>query len=100
MTASTPLLLGFSFAVMGLFSACTDSTQRAFVAKTTPDYERGTAYGMYNAVVGFGIMISGIVGGIIWQTWGPESALFIAEGVVIVGLIVFYVSTKVGRGTV
>jgi predicted MFS family arabinose efflux permease len=85
---------------MGLFSACTDSTQRAFVAKTTPDYERGTAYGMYNAVVGFGIMISGIIGGIIWQNWGPATTLFIAEIVVMIGLIVFYASTKVGRGEV
>lgn len=100
MTASTPLLLGFAFAVMGLFSACTDSTQRAFVAKTTPEYERGTAYGMYNAIVGFGIMISGIVGGILWQNWGPTNALFMAEIVVIVGLIVFYISTKIGKGEV
>jgi MFS family permease len=100
MTSTTPLTLGFAFAVMGLFSACTDSTQRAFVAKTTPEYERGTAYGMYNAVVGFGIMISGILGGIIWQSWGPTTALLIAEAVVVVGLIVFYASTKVGRGNI
>ncbi len=96
-TSSTPLTLGFSFAIMGLFSACTDSTQRAFVAKTTPEYERGTAYGMYNAIVGFGVMISGIVGGYLWQAFGPTSALFAAEAVVIIGLVVFYASTKVGR---
>lgn len=100
MTASTPLLLGFSFVVMGLFSACTDATQRAFVAKTTPEYERGTAYGMYNAIVGFGIMISGIIGGYLWQVFGPETALLTAEGAVILGIIVFYVGTKVGRGEV
>lgn len=100
MTSSTPLTLGFSFAVMGLFSACTDATQRAFVAKTTPEYERGTAYGMYNAIVGFGIMISGIIGGWLWQAFSPTVALFTAEVVVIVGLIIFYASTKVGRGEV
>jgi MFS family permease len=79
MTSSTPLTLGFSFAVMGIFSACTDASQRAFVAKHTPDFERGTAYGMYNAVVGFGVMISGILGGYLWQAFGPTSALFAAE---------------------
>jgi MFS family permease len=100
MMSDTAFTLAASFAVMGLFSACTDSTQRAFVAKTTPDYERGTAYGMYNAIVGFGVMFSGIIGGSIWQAWGPTSALFAAECVVVVGLVVFYVSTQVGRGEV
>lgn len=95
-TASTPLLLGFSFAVMGLFSACTDATQRAFVAKTTPEYERGTAFGLYNAVVGFGVMISGILGGYIWQAFSPEAALFAALVVVLVGIVVFYVGTRIG----
>jgi MFS family permease len=100
MMSDTAFTLAASFAVMGLFSACTDSTQRAFVAKTTPDYERGTAYGMYNAIVGFGVMFSGIIGGSIWQAWGPTAALFAAECVVVVGLVVFYVSTQVGRGEV
>ena len=97
MMASSPIVLGLAFVVMGLFVACTDSAQRTFVARTTPEYERGTAYGMYNAVVGFGIMISGIVGGYLWQAFGPMSALIAAETVVVIGLVVFYVSTRVGR---
>jgi predicted MFS family arabinose efflux permease len=64
------------------------------VAKHTPDFERGTAYGMYNAVVGFGVMISGILGGYLWQAFGPTSALFAAEAVVIVGLVVFWMGMR------
>lgn len=100
MIAATPFALALSFAALGLSSACTDAAQRAFVAKTTPDYERGTAYGMYNAVVGFGVMFSGILGGYAWQHWGPAYALLGAEAVVILALVVFYVSTRAGRGVV
>ncbi|MBP6858277.1 MAG: MFS transporter [Candidatus Pacebacteria bacterium] len=100
MIAATPLALALSFATLGLSSACTDAAQRAFVAKTTPDYERGTAYGMYNAVTGFGVMFSGIIGGFMWQHWSPMTALACAVAIVMVGLIVFYASTRVGRGVV
>ncbi len=100
MVAATPLTLALSFAALGLSSACTDAAQRAFVAKTTPDYERGTAYGMYNAIVGFGVMFSGIIGGFMWQHWDPTTALSAAVAVTMVGLVVFYVSTRAGRGVV
>jgi MFS family permease len=80
---------------MGIFSACTDSTQRAHVAKHVPEFERGTAYGLLNGAIGFGAMISGIVGGLIWQNWGAEYALIISGMIVAVGLIMFGISKRV-----
>ena len=97
MLAQTIPTLVISFIAFGIFSACTDSTQRAFVAKATPESERGTAYGVFNAVVGFGVMFAGILGGFLWQHSGPITALFVAEGFVLIGLILFFVSSKVGR---
>lgn len=95
--AQTIPTLVIAFITFGIFSACTDSTQRAFVAKATPESERGTAYGVFNAVVGFGVMFAGIFGGFMWQHYGPTTALFASEAFVIVGLILFFISSKVGR---
>ncbi len=95
--AQTIPTLVIAFITFGIFSACTDSTQRAFVAKATPESERGTAYGMFNAVVGFGVMFAGIIGGYLWQHFGALTSLFVAEGFVLVGLILFFVSSKVGK---
>lgn len=95
--AATPFALGAFFGIMGIFSACTDSTQRAHVAKHAPDYERGTAYGLLNAAIGFGAMISGIVGGYIWQHYGADKALMLAGAVVTVGLLIFETSRRVRR---
>ncbi len=95
--ASTPFVLGIFYAIMGTFSACTDSTQRAHVAKHAPEYERGTAYGLLNGALGFGAMISGIVGGYVWQHWGANQALIIAGLVVVIGLLVFSISKRMGN---
>jgi len=89
--------LVIAFITFGIFSACTDSTQRAFVSKATPESERGTAYGMFNAVVGFGVMFAGIFGGFMWQHYGPTTALFASEVFVIIGLVLFFISSRVGR---
>lgn len=89
--------LAVSFIIMGIFSACTDATQRSFIAHTVPEYDRGSAYGLYNASIGFGSMIAGIAGGYVWQVYGPSVALFGASIVVVVGLVFFYLSSKTVR---
>jgi MFS family permease len=80
---------------MGVFSSCTDATQRSYVAHSVPDYERGTAYGLFNGAIGFGAMISGIVGGLIWQHIGAEYALLTSGVIVLIGLIMFGISRRV-----
>lgn len=89
--------LAVSFIIMGIFSACTDATQRSFIAHTVPEYDRGSAYGLYNASIGFGSMIAGIAGGYVWQVYGPSVALLGASVVVVVGLVFFYLSSKTVR---
>lgn len=89
--------LAISFIIMGIFSACTDATQRSFIAHTVPEYDRGSAYGLYNASIGFGSMIAGIAGGYVWQVYGPSVALLGASIVVVVGLVFFYLSSRTIR---
>jgi MFS family permease len=96
--ANSPIMLGVFYAIMGIFSACTDSTQRAHVANHAHDYERGTAYGLLNAAIGFGAMISGIAGGYIWQHYSANTALLVATISVVVGLMVFWISRRMGNG--
>jgi MFS family permease len=92
--AQTSWPLAFAFIILGIFSAATDATQRAFTGKVVDLSERGTAYGLFNAAVGFGAMVSGIAGGYIWQTWSPAVALAFATVMVIVGLVTLRASVK------
>lgn len=99
-SSHSPLALATSFVIMGLFSACTDATQRSFIAHTVPEYERGSAYGLYNAAVGFGSMVAGIAGGYVWQNYGSSTALLGAGVVVLIGLVFFYLSSRSVRKSI
>ena len=55
---------------------------------------RGGALGLLNAAYGFGALIAGIVGGILWQAYGSGVAFVGASCIVVVGLVLFIFSVK------
>jgi MFS family permease len=91
------IYLGFAFAqsawqvwalyvVYGLYYGMAFGTANALVADLVPDHLRGTAYGTYNATIGFLTFPASFIAGLLWQgfgTWagfGP-SAPFLFGGV-------------------
>jgi len=95
--ANSSWLLVFSFVVLGIFSATTDAAQRAHTSKVVDLSKRGTAFGLLNASIGFGAMISGIAGGYIWESYSPVTALLLASIVVVIGLFVMQISVRMKR---
>jgi len=81
--------LAFGFMILGIGSAFTDGVQRSFAARLTSPEERGNAYGLLNAAIGCGVLISGVVGGLLWQNFGATSALTLSLGLILVALIAF-----------
>ncbi len=81
--------LAVGFVILGIGSAFTDSVQRAFAARLTVPEERGSAFGLLNACIGFGLLFSGIVGGLLWQYMGATTALTLSLGLILVALIAF-----------
>lgn len=85
----TLAMLAVGFVVLGLGSAFTDSVQRSFAARLTDPSERGNAYGLLNAAIGFGVLVAGIVGGLLWQYFGAITALTFSLGLILISLIAF-----------
>src|SRR3989338_2681406 len=81
--------LAVGFVILRLGSAFTDGVQRSFAARLTAAEERGSAFGLLNAAIGFGLLISGIVGGLLWQHFGAVTALTATLGLILVALIAF-----------
>jgi len=79
--------LAASFLFLGLFPALTDGIQRSLASKLTSNETRGSALGMLNAAVGIGALLAGIVGGYLWQHYGPTLTFSVAGVFVIIGLI-------------
>lgn len=89
----TPTAVFIGFIVLGFFSALTAGVQRAYTSIHTDPDHRGAAFGYFNASIGVGAMLAGIVGGFIWQFASPSVALFLASLVILVGLFVFTIGT-------
>ncbi len=81
--------LAVGFAILGMGNAFTDGVQRSFAARLTAPDERGNAYGLLNAAIGFGVLIAGILGGFLWQHYGAVSALTLALAIILLSLVAF-----------
>ncbi|HLE51237.1 MAG TPA: MFS transporter [Anaerolineales bacterium] len=70
------------YAVYGVYYALTEGTARALVADLVPQAQRGTAYGLFHAGVGFAALPASLIAGVLWQgvgRWagfGPAAPFF------------------------
>lgn len=82
-----PLIGGL--VVMGLYSAATDGTTRAYVSKLSGAENRGAVIGMINGIIGIGLIVAGIIGGFFWQIIGPSMTLIIFAFIVLIAIFCF-----------
>jgi len=92
-TARSPWILAFSFLLLGFFPALTDGVQRSLASQLSAAELRGGALGLLNAAVGLGALIAGVGGGYLWQAYGPITAFFASGSVVVIGLVLFLLSS-------
>jgi MFS family permease len=62
------------FLIYGVYYGCVEGTERALVADFAGPAHKGTAFGVYNAVAGFGALAASVVFGVIWKAVGPSAA--------------------------
>lgn len=61
------------FVVYGAYIAFTDGVGKAYVADLVPQARRGTALGLYTASTGAMLLFSSIIGGALWDWFGPSA---------------------------
>jgi MFS family permease len=61
------------FGFYGLYYAFTEGIAKALIADLVPQEQRGTAYGYYNAAIGFTALPASLIAGLLWQGIGPWS---------------------------
>ncbi|HNU68455.1 MAG TPA: hypothetical protein PLC24_11290 [Myxococcota bacterium] len=55
------------FATYGLYSACTDGIQKAFVSEILDKNKQGTGLGIYNALLGLTLLPASIIAGVLYD---------------------------------
>ncbi len=78
------------FLLYGLYFGLTEGVERALVADLVPAAIRGTAFGLYNAVVGVGSLLASVTFGLLWQAFGAGVAFATGASLALVASILLY----------
>ncbi|MFN0087045.1 MAG: MFS transporter [Blastocatellia bacterium] len=73
--ASTPPHIWALFLCYGIYFGLTEGVEKAFVADLTAPQMRGSAFGLYNLIIGIGALPASLLTGWLWQRFGAETAL-------------------------
>jgi MFS family permease len=82
--SATPGALATWFLVYGLYFALTEGSEKALVADLAPLRAQGTAFGWYNAVLGFGALAASLLFAAVYQGLGAPAAFLMGGGVALI----------------
>ncbi len=68
------------FLLYGVYYGCTEGVAKALVSDVVDKEHQGTAYGVYNMVVGLTLLPASVIAGFLWQTVGPAAAFSFGAG--------------------
>jgi MFS family permease len=66
-TPGTRFLIWLFWPIYGLYYSMTEGVEKAFVARIAPTDSRGTALGLYNTIVGIGLLPASIIAGFLFS---------------------------------
>lgn len=84
-------LLGWFF-TYGLYFALVEGSEKALIADLVPVRSQGTAFGWYNAVLGFGSLGASLLFGALWQTFGAAAAFLTGAALAVTASLLLAVS--------
>ena len=70
----------------GLHMGITQGLFASMIASSAPSDLRGTAFGFYNMVLGFAMLISSGLAGFVWDQWGSINIFYVSATICILGL--------------
>jgi MFS family permease len=68
------------FAVYGVYYGIVEGATKAFVADMVPAEKRGTAYGLFNGVVGLMALPASLIAGWMWDAISPAATFYFGAG--------------------
>lgn len=72
--STSPFHVLFLFIVYGSVFGITEGVEKAFVADMVKPAQRGTAYGLYNFILGISLFPASLITGVLWQKINSKAA--------------------------
>lgn len=85
------------FAVYGIYYGICEGAAKAFVADLVPAERRGTAYGLYNGIVGIMALPASVIAGVLWDRISPAATFYFGAGLSLLAMIGMMVLIKEGK---
>lgn len=85
------------FALYGLYSAATDGIQKAFVSDITDSNKKGTALGIYNAMLGITLLPASIIAGLLYDRAGSGVPFYFGASMAFLAFLLMIVFCIYGR---
>jgi MFS family permease len=76
--ARGPQFVWFLFAVYGMYYAMTEGVLRAWIADLVASSSRGSAFGVFNWLVGMAALPASLLAGWLWRYYSPAAPFFIS----------------------
>lgn len=86
---ATPVTVVAAFVGLGVHSALLEGSQRSMLADLVGGGRRGTAYGLYYAVVGAALLPASVVGGLLWDRSGPAATFGVSAALALLAALLF-----------
>ena len=80
-----------------MYYALTEGAAKAFIADLVPSEKRGTAYGLYNAVVGLLALPASVIAGLLWQSFGAGVPFVFGAALALTAAVLFGTQFKVSQ---
>ena len=90
--SNEPWTIWLLWAFYGLYYGLADGVGRALVSDLVPEETRGTAFGMYNGIVGITLLPASLIAGWLWQSINPAAPFYFGSALAVlamVGMLVF-----------
>jgi MFS family permease len=88
-----------AFLTYGLYFGLTEGVEKAWVADLAPQQSRGTAFGIYNAVLGLGSLAASLLFGAVWTRVSPPAAFYTGAALAGVASVLLYFLSSPGSST-
>jgi MFS family permease len=86
----TPMAVVVIFLSYGLFFGLTEGVEKAWIADLAPAPARGTAFGIYNGMLGLGSLVASVLFGLLWTRVSPQAAFMAGAGLAVAATALLY----------
>ncbi len=87
----TSLFFWILLGIYGAYYGFTEGVEKALVADLIPSELRGSAYGIYHALIGISALPASFIFGVFWGFLGPATAFIIGASLSTIAMLIFII---------